>query len=122
MVARTTASVEAFAGRPLQLPGRFFDPTQGYPDPIRLSQLKPGQFLAMDTRSSCSVASPSIYAFAFDNDGDGLNDGYFLDIGWMYNGAFFWHNNTANILFVDGHVAGYTIKQWELNADNVWGQ
>jgi prepilin-type N-terminal cleavage/methylation domain-containing protein/prepilin-type processing-associated H-X9-DG protein len=101
--------------------GALADPSQGYFNVMRLSELKPGQFLAMDTKSSCGVPSPSLYTFAFDNDGDGLKDGYFLNVGWMYNGAYFWHNNTANILFVDGHVAAYTIKQWELNADNVHG-
>jgi prepilin-type N-terminal cleavage/methylation domain-containing protein/prepilin-type processing-associated H-X9-DG protein len=84
---------------------------------IKFSDLKPGRFMIIDTKDQPSVAGPLTNPLINDWDGDGLGDSN----AWLYNGAFFWHNRTANILCVDGHVATITIRGWEQNQDSFWG-
>jgi prepilin-type processing-associated H-X9-DG protein/prepilin-type N-terminal cleavage/methylation domain-containing protein len=85
-------------------------------------------------RSGAQVAEPfkpsrrssGAWAFNADTDGDGIND---TSSGWSSgngdipvpnNGADFRHNGRVNVLFVDGHAATLSVKEWVLPEHWVW--
>jgi len=72
--------------------------------------------LIMDSFNSVAVYWAG-NGFVSDMDGNGVVDS---SVG-TYNGAFFWHDDTANMLFADGHVERiHREHRWEANPD-FWG-
>lgn len=82
------------------------------------------------TDGNINVYSPSAWKITplsaghEDLNGDGLGDsnGALVAAGLDYNNGFpMRHIGGANYVFVDGSVSWVSMKNWELNKNNMWG-
>ena len=39
---------------------------------------------------------------------------------YFYNGAYFWHNDAANMVFCDGHAFALKRRSWVTNELSIW--
>jgi prepilin-type N-terminal cleavage/methylation domain-containing protein/prepilin-type processing-associated H-X9-DG protein len=88
--------------------------------PKRVDDLSLKVFIYGDA-AGVFIYSPSVLAFNKDLDGDGVLDtykGFGLDP--LYNRFDPRHNNSGNLLFVDGSAKPVSIDAYVENEDNLW--
>lgn len=90
---------------------------------LRLSQLPGGTMLVGDIdnkTADAAIYSPLEWPFDYDNNGDGVRDSC-SSFNQPYNYLAFRHGGAANCGFVDGSVRRVTVKDWQTNANRMWG-
>ena len=121
---RTYTSYASNYGRVMTFSGR--DPPLG-PRTL-LDRFASTTWLVTD--GAINVYSPSAWKITplsaghKDVNGDGLGDsnGALVAAGLNYNNGFpMRHIGGANYVFVDGSVSWVSMKDWELNKNNMWG-
>ena len=88
---------------------------------IKLMEISTSTFLITD--GDIRIYSPYNWAFDYDADGDGLDDtATVLHASIDYNCGFpTVHMNGANYLFASGSASWVSMKDWERNDGNIWG-
>lgn len=92
---------------------------------VSIDQVPNACFLFSDAAKSYFIYNPIQYPFSMDGDGDGLNDTNAASLSWgndsYNNGDPKRHANGANYAVADGSVSWYSMKQWEINVNKIWG-